>query len=147
LQCASLPALFALLSDHPTATLDLFGLHEQLVPIFKHPRIRLIPFWKTSQKEDYLRYYEIENNSAAEQPLTAQIANTVGCLPDFEAARAHLMSIALDKVAPTSSKTALVYVARKEHLFDGRQPHPKGYVATEEFLSRRGFQIQLWTEL
>ena len=147
LQCASLPALFALLSDHPTATLDLFGLHEQLVPIFKHPRIRFIPFWKTFQKEDYLRYYEIELNSGADQPLTVQIANTVGCVPDFEAARAHLNSIALDEVAPTFSKTALLYVARKEPLFDGRQPHPKCYVATEEFLSRRGFQIQLWTDL
>ena len=147
LQCASLPALFALLSDHPTATLDLFGLHEQLVPIFKHPRIRLIPFWKTFQKDDYLRYYEIERNSEADQPLTVQIANTVGCVPDLEAAHAHLNSVALDKVAPTISKTALLYVARKEPLFDGRQPHPKCYVATEEFLSRRGFQIQLWTEL
>jgi predicted nucleic acid-binding Zn-ribbon protein len=147
LQCASLPALLALLSDHPTATLDVFGLHEQLVPIFKHPRIRLIPFWKTFQKDDYLRDYEIERDSEADQPLTLQIANTVGCVPDFEAARAHLNSIALDKVAPTSSKTALLYVARKEPLFDGRQPHPKCYVATEEFLSCRGFQIQLWTEL
>jgi GT2 family glycosyltransferase len=147
LQCASLPALFALLSDHPSATLDVFGLHEQLVPIFKHPRIRLIPFWKTFQKDDYLRYYEIERNSAADQPLTVQIASTVGCAPDFEAARAHLNSIASHKVAPTFSKAALLYVARKEPLFDGRQPHPKCYVATEEFLSRRGFQIQLWTEL
>ena len=147
LQCASLPALFALLSDHPTATLDLFGLHEQLVPIFNHPRIRLIPFWKTFQKDDYLRYYEIERNSAADQPVTVQIANTVGCVPDFEAARAHLNSIASDKVASTFSKTALLYVAREEPLFDGRQPHPKCYVAMEKFLSRRGFQIQLWTEL
>src|SRR5581483_7963018 len=72
-QCASLPAFFALLSDHPTATLDVFGLHEQLVPIFKHPRIRLIPFWKKFQKDDYLRYYEIERHSAADQPLTLQI--------------------------------------------------------------------------
>ena len=147
LQCASLPALFALLSDHPAAALDVFGLHEQLVPIFKHPRIRLIPYWKTFQKDDYLRYYDIERNSAGDQSLTMQIANTVGCVPNFEAVRAHLKSIALDKVAPTLSKTALLYVARKEPLFDGRQPHPKCYVAAEEFLSRRGFQIQLWTEL
>ncbi|PYJ00066.1 MAG: hypothetical protein DMF00_09060 [Verrucomicrobia bacterium] len=147
LQCASLPALFALLTDHPAATLDLFGVHEQLVPIFKHPRIRLIPFWKTFQKDDYLRYYEIERNSAAVQPLTVQIANTVGCVPDFEAARAHLNSIAAGEVASSFSETALLYVARKEPLFDGRQPSPKCYVATEEFLSRRGFQIQLWTEL
>ena len=147
LQCASLPALFALLTDHPAATLDLFGVHEQLVPIFKHPRIRLIPFWKTFQKDDYLRYYEIERNSAAVQPLTVQIANTVGCVPDFEAARAHLNSIAAGEVASSFSETALLYVARKEPLFDGRQPSPKCYVATEEFLSRCGFQIQLWTEL
>lgn len=147
LQCASLPAIFALLSDHPTATLDLVGLHEQLVPIFKHPRIRLIPFWKTFRRGEYLRCYEIERNSAADQSLAVQIANTVGCVPDFEAARAHLNSIALDKLAPTSSKAALLYVARKEPLFDGRQPHPKCYLATEEFLSGRGFQIHLWTEL
>jgi GT2 family glycosyltransferase len=146
-QCASLPAIFALLSDHPTATLDLFGLHEQLSPIFKHPRIRLIPFWKTFQKNDYLRYYEIERDSSSVQPLTAQIANTLGCAPDFEAARAHLNSIAADKIASSFSKTAVLYVGRKEPLFDGRQPSPKCYVATEEFLSRRGFQIQLWTEL
>jgi hypothetical protein len=147
LQCSSLPALFALLSDHPTATLDIFGLHEQLVPIFKHPRIRLIPFWKAIQKDDYLRYYEIERNSSADQPLTVQIADTIGCVPDFEAARAHLKSMVLDKTAPASSSTALLYVARKEPLFDGRQPNPRCYVATEEFLSRRGFQIRLWTEL
>jgi hypothetical protein len=147
LQCASLAAVFGLLSDHPTATLDVFGLHEQLVPIFKHPRIRLIPFWKTFQKDDYLRCYDIEGNSAAGQPLAVQVANTVGCVPDFEAARAHLNSIALEKVAQTFSKTALLYVARKEPLFDGGQPNPRCYVGTEEFLSRRGFQVQLWTEL
>jgi lipopolysaccharide biosynthesis protein/GT2 family glycosyltransferase len=147
LQCASLPALFALLFDHPTATLDLFGLHEQLVPIFKHPRIRLIPFWKTFQKNDYLRYYEIEHNASADQPLTVEVANVIGCVPHFEAARAHLKSMVFDKAKLTSSGTALLYVARKEPLFDGRQPTPKCYVATAEFLSRRGFQIRLWTEL
>ena len=147
LQCASLPALFALLSDHPTATLDLFGVHEQLIPFFKHPRIRLIPFWKTFQKDDYLRYYEIERSSPADQPMAVQIADAVGCMPDFETARAHLNSIASGKMTPELSKTALLYVARKEPLFDGRQPHPKCFVATEELLFRRGFQMQLWTEL
>jgi hypothetical protein len=94
-----------------------------------------------------LRYYEIEHNSESDQPLTVQIANNVGCVPDFEAARAHLNSIASDNVVPAFSKTALLYVARKEPLFDGRQPHPKCYAGTEEFLSRRGFKIRLWTEL
>src|SRR5207253_11087610 len=114
----------ALRSDHPTATLDVFGLHEQLVPILEHPRIRLIPYWKTFQKDDYLRYYDIKRNSAGDQSLTMQIANTVGSVPNFEAVRAHPKSIALDKVAPTPSKTALLYYAAKEPLLQGQQPDP-----------------------
>ena len=47
LQCASLPAFLGLLAEHPTAVLDLWGVHEQLIPLFQHPRIRLIPWWQT----------------------------------------------------------------------------------------------------
>ena len=46
LQCASFAAIFGLLAEHPTAVLDLWGVHEQLVPLFQHPRIRLIPWWQ-----------------------------------------------------------------------------------------------------
>ena len=37
-QCASLPALFGLLSEHRTAVIDLLGVHEQLVAVFSSTR-------------------------------------------------------------------------------------------------------------
>ncbi len=88
LQCASFAAIFGLLAEHPTAVLDLWGVHEQLVPLFQHPRIRLIPWWQALRQEDYLRSYELSVEGTNSSPLAVRIAEEMLVEPAFQQARA-----------------------------------------------------------
>jgi GT2 family glycosyltransferase len=147
LQCASLPALFGLLAEHSTAVIDLWGVHEQLAEFFQHPRIRLIPSWQTLREHDYLRYYELATNQV-ETPRVYDIANRMGCDPDFKGAKAHLESLLGSAYSGNSkpSKTALLYVARKSPLFDGREPYAESVVPVAQLLRERNFEVRFYTD-
>jgi len=147
LQCASLPALFGLLAEHGTAVIDLWGVHEQLAGFFQHPRIRLIPSWQTLREGDYLRYYDVGTNRS-EVPYVYDIANRMGCDPDFEGAKAHLESLIGSACSENSkpSETALLYVARKSPLFDGKEPNAESFAPVAKMLRERNFKISLYTD-
>lgn len=149
LQCASLPAILGLLSEHPGAILDLSGVHEQLVPLFRHPRVRLIPSWQTLRNSDYLRYYEIGYSPAQDEAPMFAIAARVGCKPDLDLASAHLRSLVPDAERQRSpdSRGSLLFVPRKDPLFEGLQPEPDAFVPIQELLTERGFEVDLVTDL
>jgi GT2 family glycosyltransferase len=147
MQCASLPAIVGLLNEHKTAVIDLWGLHEQLAKFFQHSRLRLIPSWQSLREDDYLRHYDLATNEV-ETPRVYDIANRMGCDPDFEGAKAHLESL-IDSVYSEnskSSKTALLYVARKSPLFDGKEPHAESFAPVAKMLRERNFKISLYTD-
>jgi lipopolysaccharide biosynthesis protein/GT2 family glycosyltransferase len=147
LQCASLPAIFGLLSEHPTAVLDLWGVHEQLIPLFQHPRIRLIPWWQEAQREDYLRWYELSLDATTTSPLAVRIAEQMLVDPAFQEARRHLESlVGLDAFEHEQSKRAVIYLARPQTLFEGRQPEADSLLAAQEPLRQRGFAVQYYSE-
>jgi GT2 family glycosyltransferase len=147
LQCASFPAIFGLLAEHPTAVLDLWGVHEQLVPIFHHPRIRLIPWWQTPRPEDYLRWYELSLDATNRASRAITIAEQMLVDPAFETARRHLESLVSHNVlARERPNSAVVYLARPQILFEGRQPEAGGLLAAQEPLLHRGFKIQYYSE-
>jgi GT2 family glycosyltransferase len=146
LQCASLPALFGLLAEHSTAVIDLWGVHEQLAGLFKHPRVRLIPSWQTLRESDYVRYYDLGANGS-EVPHVYDIANRMGCTPDFRAAKAHLESLSESsrRRDVTSPGRAILYIARKSPLFDGREPDLESFAPAAKMLRKRNFDVQLYT--
>lgn len=146
LQCASLPALFGLLAEHSTAVIDLWGVHEQLGEIFQHPRIRLIPSWQTLRESDYVRYYDL-GASGSEVPHVYDIANRMGCAPDFLGAKAHLESLSESsrREDVTSPKRAILYIARKSPLFDGREPDVESFAPAAKMLQKRNFEVRLYT--
>ena len=144
-QCASLPAIFGLLSEHPGAVLDIWGVHEQLVPLYQHPRVRLIPSWQTLRESDYLRHYDLAENAGQNEASVPEIARRLGCISDVEGARSHLRSRhSLDEI---KGKKALLSLSRKEPLFEGRQPEPASFTALREVLRDGGWQMNLLTDL
>ncbi|HEY3041579.1 MAG TPA: glycoside hydrolase family 99-like domain-containing protein [Pyrinomonadaceae bacterium] len=145
-QCASLPAIFGLLNEHKTAVIDLWGVHEQLTELFQHPRIRLVPSWQTLRENDYVRYYDLGANGS-EVPRVHDIANCMGCVPDFLGVKAHLESLSESsrREDVTSPKRALLYIARKSPLFDGREPDVESFAPVAEMLRKRNFDVQLYT--
>jgi len=147
LQCASLPAILGLLAEHPTAVLDLWGVHEQLVPLFQHPRIRLIPWWQTPRPEDYLRWYELSLDATNTAPWAVKIAEQILVDPAFQAARLHLESLVRrDALEGEHTNRAVVYLARPQILFEGKQPETDSLLAAHEPLLQRGFAIQYHSE-
>jgi GT2 family glycosyltransferase len=144
-QCASLPAIFGLLSEHPEAILDIWGVHEQLIALYRHPRLRLIPSWQSLREGDYLRYYELAENAVHDEASVSEIARRLGCVSDVEGARAHLLSVS--PLQKNKGKKALFYLSRKEPLFDGRQPEPASFIALYEMLRDDGWQLDLLTDL
>jgi len=147
LQCASLPAIFGLLAEHPTATLDLWGVHEQVVPLFQHPRLRVIPWWQTPRPQDYLRWYELSLDATNTSPLAVRIAAQMLVDPAFQAARLHLESlVSRDGADGASAKRAVVYLARPQILFEGKQPGADSLLAAQEPLLQRSFAIQHHSE-
>jgi GT2 family glycosyltransferase/cephalosporin hydroxylase len=147
LQCASFPAIFGLLSEHPTAVLDLWGVHEQLLPLFQHPRIRLIPWWQEPQQEDYLRWYELSLDATSTSPLAIRIAEQMLVDAAFQEARRHLESLAgRDTFEREQPKRAVIYLARPQTLFEGRQPEADSLLSAQEPLRQRGFAIQCYSE-
>jgi GT2 family glycosyltransferase len=147
LQCASLPAIFGLLAEHPTAVLDLWGVHEQLAPLFQHSRIRLIPWWQTPRLEDYLRWYELSLEATHTSPWAVKIAEQMLVEPAFQGARLHLESL-VNREALEGERTnrAVVYLARPQILFEGKQPEADSLLAAQEPLRQRGFDIQYHSE-
>ena len=147
LQCASFAAIFGLLAEHPTAVLDLWGVHEQLIPLFHHPRIRLIPWWQTPRHEDYLRWYELSLDVTNRSSCAITIAEQMLVDPAFETARRHLESLvshnALERARPNR---AVVYLSRPQILFEGRQPEAGSLVAAQGPLLQKGFEIQYYSE-
>jgi GT2 family glycosyltransferase len=147
-QCASLPAIFGLLSEHPGVIIDLAGVHEQLAPLFRHPNLRLIPSWQSFRETDYLRSYEIDS-STQDEPSMAAIAARVGCRPNVAAARAHLSSLVQQKKqqTPKGAAKAFLFVPRTEPLFEGRQPGPDSFRRLQQLLSREGWEVDIFTDL
>jgi GT2 family glycosyltransferase len=145
-QCASLPAIVGLLNEYKTAVIDLWGVHEQLAEFFQHPRIRVIPSWQTLRESDYVRYYDLGSNGS-EVPHVYDIANRMGCSPDFEGAKAHLESLSESsrREDVTSPKRAMLYIARKSPLFDGREPDVESFAPVAKMLRKRNFDVQLYT--
>lgn len=143
-QCASLPALMALLRDHPTAIVDVAGVHEQLRPLFEHPRIRVIPAWQSLQADDYSRYHELAESTSGTESRPLEIARQIGCWPDFAAARVHLEQFG----SPSpSQRGAFVFASRPEPLFAGREPAAAAWALAGEALSARGYQPTFYTDL
>ncbi len=122
-------------------------MHEQLGKLFQHPRIRLIPSWQTLREDDYLRYYDVGANRS-EVPYVYDIANRMGCDPDFEGAKAHLESLIGSAYSENSkpSKTALLYVARKSPLFDGKEPSPERFAPVAKMLHEKNFLVRFYTD-
>jgi len=147
LQCASFAAIFGLLAEHPTAVLDLWGVNEQLVPLFQHPRIRLIPWWKTPRQDDYLRSYELSVEGTNTAPQAVRIAEEMLVDPAFQLARLHLESL-LGRDTPERghSNRAVIYLARPQLLFEGRQPTAESLLEAQGPLLQRGFEIQYYSE-
>jgi hypothetical protein len=127
--------------------MDLWGVHEQLAQFFKHPRIRLIPSWQRLREDDYLRYYELATDQS-ETPRVYDIANRMGCDPNFEETMVHLESLIGSSVRENSrsSKTALLYVARKSPLFDGKEPDAESFVPVAKMLRERNFEVRFYTD-
>lgn len=145
LQCASLPAIFGLLAEHPTAVLDLWGVHEQIVPLFRHKRIRLIPSWQTLRHDDYIRYYELPNDFLSQRPRVVEISEQLTTEIDLEAARMHLET--LGGAARDPGKVAMLFLPRTQPLFEGRAPDARSLLASEQVLRRNGFSVRHHTEL
>ena len=146
-QCASLPALFGLLEEHPTAILDLTGLHAQLLPLFAHERIRVIPSWQTIAESDYARSYDLTDSPDRLEPLALEIADKLLVQPRFDACRAHLEALVSLKPADEARvPTALIYEAREQPLFEGRHPGGAGLLGAEDVLRDRRFRINRYTE-
>lgn len=149
LQCASLPSIFALLAEHPSAIVDLQGVHEQLAPIFQHSRIRLVPSWQSMRADDYFRSYSVELDASSQRPLVFEVAEQLETEPDFEAAERHLRAFIGSTVAPTKTaagRTASVYLARRDLLFDGVQPDLGAFVAITDALESGDFQVRWFSE-
>jgi GT2 family glycosyltransferase len=146
-QCASLPGIINLLREHKTAVIDLWGVHEQLADFFQHPRIRLIPSWQTLRENDYARYYDLATTGSG-VPRVHDIANRLGCTPDFLGARAHLESLSKSRRGEdvTPPKRAMLYIARKSPLFDGREPDVESFAVVAKMLCEKNFEISLYTE-
>ena len=142
-----MPRIFGLLAEHPTAVLDLWGVHEQLVPLFQHPRIRLIPWWQTPRQEDYLRWYELSLDATNTSPLAVKIAEQMLVDPAFQLARRHLESLVnRDALEREHTNGAVIYLARPQILFEGKQPEADSLLAAQEPLLQRGFDIQYYSE-
>jgi GT2 family glycosyltransferase len=147
LQCASFPAIFALLAEHPTAVLDLWGVHEQLTSLFQHPRIRLVPWWQTPREEDYLRSYELSLETTNRSPWAVRIAEQMLVEPAFESARGHLESLLnSDVLQREQRKGAVIYLARSQVLFEGKQPEADNLLAAQGSLLNRGVDIRCYSE-
>ncbi|HEV2841868.1 MAG TPA: hypothetical protein VGW39_11120 [Chthoniobacterales bacterium] len=147
LQCASLPAILGLLAEHPTAVLDLWGVHEQLVPLFQHPRIRLMAWWRTPQEEDYSRWYELSLEATNPSPFAVRIAEQMLVDPAFQPARLHLESLLRrDALEREPARKAVIYLARPQILFEGKQPEAESLRAAQGALLQRGFEIQYYSE-
>lgn len=143
MQCASLPAIFGLLAEHPTAVLDLWGVHEQIAPLFAHERIRLIGWSQHLRASDYLRSYEVGDETVGERPLVMEVAEHLVTEPAFAIAREHLRNVA----GPAEGKNrALLYLAREEPLFEGRQPNLASFTAAGQALHRHGFSPAKYSE-
>ncbi|MDQ6738389.1 MAG: hypothetical protein M3Z30_11915, partial [Gemmatimonadota bacterium] len=135
LQVASLPAIFGLLAEYPTAVLDVWGVHEQIASLFEHPRIRRITWWQQARYEDYIRSYVLGASSDDERPLITQIGEQLSTDADIDGARSHLESLA---DCTREKDRALVFVARLQPLFDGRQPSAVSVAAADEALREKG---------
>ena len=146
-QCASLPSLFGLLEEHPTAILDVTGVHAQLLPLFAHERIRVIPSWQTLVESDYARSYDLTDSPDRLEPLALEIADKFLVQPRFDACRAHLKVLVSSNPADEArAPIALIYEAREQPLFEGRHPRGGGLRDAEEVLQRLGFRIKRYTE-
>lgn len=145
LQCASLPSVFSLLSQHGTAIIDIQGIHPQLEPFFAHNRIRLLPSWQQPLKDDYTHYYEL-HLVPSEEPLVFEIAHHLGVDPNFNAAKRHLQSVAENAERRSQSRSALIYVERKAPFFEGKHPSPISFGVAAQFLEAKGFEVSLLTD-
>ncbi len=146
-QSAAFPALFGLLSDYPTAIIDLWGVHEQLTELFKHPQIRLIPAWQELRKSDYLRYHEVGSERASSLRVHA-IAHQLDCEADLTAARAHLESLLENEQDQSSSQRqekVLLHITRRAPLFDGKEPDIETFGLVDDLLLKKHFDVRIST--
>ena len=142
-QCASLPGLFGLLEEHPAAVLDVWGVHEQIAPLFAHARVRLVSSWQELRGADYLRSYELGDDLPRDRPLLVEIAEQLGTDLALAAARHHLESLG---AATVIVGRVLIYLPRMQPVFDGRQPDVASFSAVAEALRGQGFQVTKWSE-
>jgi hypothetical protein len=72
----------------------------------------------------------------------------MGCDPDFEGAKAHLESLIGSAYSENSkpTKTALLYVARKSPLFDGKEPNVESFAPVAKMLTEKNFSVRFYTD-
>ena len=77
--------------------------------------------------------------------MVYEIANQIGCAPNFEAAKNHLQFLANAEGKNPESSVALIYFDRKSSFFDGKQPAAKCVTAAAEMLRASNYDVRLLT--
>jgi GT2 family glycosyltransferase len=154
-QCASLAALLGLLREHVGIRIEVSGVHAQLLPLFRHENIHTVPVDEGTVESECLQVHDIGDNLEKDRPIPFAIAARIGCDPDFDAATKHLRSLAAstkqltslgDRRGERAAGPAVLYLARRNSLFEGRQPD-NGFAASMlRCLRAHGLEILVYSE-
>lgn len=145
-QCAALPALFGLLADHPSAVIDLTGVHATLRALFQHPQLAIRSSAPADASCTYYRQYHLSRPGPTALPLTTTICASLQTDGDFEAARLHLASLTDAGQDAASPATSLMVVSRDTPYFHGLRPDVD--VLNEIISARRpAGRVAIYTDL
>lgn len=122
-QCAALPAVFGLLSDHPSARLALAGIHPDLRILFQHDLIDLVAPEAIIDGSCFHKRIEVPLMPANSRNWPMEIAAHLGVEAAFQHARQHLERIGASTEDAGSSKDSVMLVIPERNLLcAGFQP-------------------------
>ncbi len=121
-QCASLPALFGILDDHPSATLEITGVHPILKKLFQHERFVLRPSREDCETTGYFRVCCLARIDSPSIPLTEAIGRELQSVCNVAAVRKHLAALSFGRPNSGPRPATLLVVARDTPYFQGLRP-------------------------
>lgn len=145
-QCASLPALFGLLRDHPAASIDLIGVHPTLRQLFHHSQWTVVEGISGGESASYYQIHRLDEPAESDLPLAQSISRKCRTMGDFKTARKHLESLCPPVAEPTAAGGTLVMVARDTPFFQGLRPSTAALERIAATRKRAG-PVVVYTEL
>ena len=146
-QCAALPGLFGLLADHPSAVIDLVGVHPSLRTLFRHPQFAIrTESFPDPESRHYHRSYRLARPEPELQPLVLAICAQMQTEADFESTCRHLGALADSSTVPKIAVTTIVVVPADTPYFCGLRPEVAVFEKIIETRRRSG-PVSIYTEL